>query len=141
MNLLIGVGIAITADFTTGLLKAIITKQPVTSNCYKQTVIKTIQYLFAILSSYMLIAASKANHMGHFIPSFFNDALIGFIIFIEVTSIFENLYECDKTSRFSTLIIAPILRLLTFQLLHNPFKKISDGIKPDSVSQNESLSK
>ncbi|HAN37430.1 MAG TPA: hypothetical protein DCQ29_00890, partial [Chitinophagaceae bacterium] len=58
-----------------------------------------------------------------------NDGLLIFIIYIEVTSIFENLYAIDSNSTFAKFFIKPILNLLTFQIKNNPVTKAADAQK------------
>lgn len=110
--------IAVALDLLTGIAKAIITHTPRTSRAYRKTIVKCLQYFFAILSGSLLSRAAVFTGLSASVVQFFATGIAGFIIFIEVTSVFENLYAADSTSRFSQWFIAPILRILTFRLTH-----------------------
>lgn len=116
--------IAVLVDFITGVSKSIYDKEARTSSEYRETVNKLFQYGGVILISIIVCSIAlnqKSVHIYDVILSHFNDTLIGFLIFIEVTSIFENIYAIDKTSKFSIYFIKPMLSILTFSL-ENFFK-------------------
>lgn len=132
INLLMWMSIAIAADFATGVVKAVLLKTARTSSGYRKTITKFLQYGGAITVSIILGQTAKENNMvqASNILLYLNDGLVIFIIYIEVTSIFENIYECDKESPFSRYFIAPMLKLLTFQLKNNPLNKtLGDATK------------
>jgi hypothetical protein len=54
-----------------------------------------------------------------------------FSVFIEATSALENISELDKKSPFSRYLIQPLLRLLTFQIKNNPFKKAVNNLQDE----------
>jgi phage-related holin len=129
VNLLLWMSIAIVVDFATGVAKAIVHKKPRTSTGYRGSLTKIIQYIGAItaiiiLNSVIAITAT-VNTIDHtVIAKYLNDGIVIFIIYIEVTSIFENLYACDQTSKFSKFVITPLLKLLTLQLKGTPLTPI-----------------
>ena len=122
---------AITLDFITGVSKAVFNKEERTSKGYRKTIIKASQYAIPILVIWALswLAKDKApeyvDELQH-ISGF----LMYFIIYIEVTSIFENLYDIDKKSVIAKYLYRPALKILKFGIEHNPLidaaKKIDD---------------
>ena len=129
-GLLLAVGASIVLDFITGVARAIVQKQNRTSEGYRKTVIKFIQYGGAILVSMLLSYISEQNQNLIKYEDYIKltgNALLCFIIFIEATSVFENMYAMDSSTMFSRYFIKPILSLLTFQIKNNPVTKIKAG--------------
>lgn len=128
LGLLQWMGIAIVVDFFTGVVKAAVLGRPITSNGFKQTVIKFLQYGGAITVGIILNNAARHNNLDGIksLLDYLNNGLVVFIIYIEVTSIFENIYECDKNSPMGRFFIKPILKVLTFQIKNNPVSKLSE---------------
>lgn len=124
-NLIIWVFISILLDLVTGIIKAIILNNIRTSSGYRKTVIKFTQYAGAIAVGTILGNVLSNNNI---ILSYVNSGLLILLIYIEATSIFENLYAIDNSSPFSKYFIAPILRILTIAI-----KKTS----PNQVSEDE----
>ena len=125
---------AIGLDFLTGVVKAKFKKQDRTSEGYRKTVTKLMQYLIPIL---ILWAAGK------YIPEYkvrlhqASGWVMMFIIYIEVTSIFENLYEIDKKSMISKYLYKNALVLLKFGIENNAIKKAADNI--DQQQEKEEI--
>lgn len=117
LSLLTWLTVAITIDFITGVLKSKVAKKEITSSLYRETIKKIIQYFGCISLCLLVQNISKSEHeyLGYF-----DDGVISFIIYIEVVSIFENLYEVDSTSLLSKLLIKPALTVLKFGLEKNP---------------------
>lgn len=124
--------ISIVIDFITGVAKAKMQGLAITSSGYRKTIIKLMQYGGAIAITMLLKYVSLRN------PDFFEaikyvnwltTGLLIFIIFIEVTSILENLNELDKKSPFSRFILQPLHRLLTFQIKNNPLAKAAEDTR------------
>ena len=131
--------VAIGFDLITGVTKARIRGELATSFGYRKTIIKVAQYLgtFAIVLFIRLMILAMQEHFKIKSDMYGNmkyldyatHAVLIFSIFIEFTSALENLSEIDKKSPFSRYIIQPLLRLLTFQLKNNPFKRAADATK------------
>ena len=128
---------AIALDFLTGVAKAKFKKLARTSEGYRKTVVKLMQYMIPIL---ILWGA------GRYIPEYklrlqqASGWVMMFIIYIEVTSIFENLYEIDKKSMIGRYLYKYALVILKFGLENNAVKKAADDIenrnKPTSNDVN-----
>ena len=116
----------IALDFITGVLKSVVNNIPRTSKKYRETYAKYIQYMGAILMSFLLsflIQESPQLKEIQFFTEIANNVILFGIITIEALSILENLVAVDNKSPFSRYIINPLYRLLTFEL-KNLFKKI-----------------
>jgi phage-related holin len=137
-NLLVYLGIAIAVDFVTGVLKAIILKQARTSSGFRRTVTKFLQYGGTLVVGVILANVAKENNWGASSTlNFFNDALIVFMVYIEATSVFENMYACDSKSVFSKMVIVPIYKILTAQISKGFFSTPPMEVKdPDLNSLN-----
>jgi hypothetical protein len=130
-QLLFWMGLAIALDFLTGIAKACVLKKARTSEGFRKTITKFLQYGGALAVGMILSNAAKQNAMvqAETLLKYFNDALVIFVIYIEVTSVFENLYEVDKKSMISKYFIRPILKLLTVQIKTNPLVKAANETK------------
>jgi len=124
LNLLAWVFIAMLADLLTGIRKAVVLKQARTSAGYRKTVNKFFQYAGAIVGGIILANTLPKDQS---IVGYVNDFLLIFIIYIEVTSIFENLYAIDNKSQLARYFIAPTLRLLTFAIKKSTINEESYG--------------
>lgn len=127
-TLMIAMGAAVALDFLTGVIKASLSNQARTSQGYRRTVIKFMQYGGAVCVSMLmkyLMSLKGADAMQTLAPyaDFLNDGLLFFIIFIEITSIVENLYAIDNKSVFAVYFIKPMLRIMTFAVKNNSFSK------------------
>lgn len=110
---------AISLDFITGVIKSVVLKVNRTSEGYRKTIIKFLQYGSAIAISILLSFLSEKKLLSdkvQIIFIYFGDTLLSFIIFIEITSILENIYAVDKKTPFSRYFIQPLLKILTFQI-------------------------
>jgi phage-related holin len=131
VNLLVWIGFAMIIDFITGVVKAKVKKEVRSSEGFRKTITKFLQYGVAIIVSVILSNTAKYNVSQRVGSSLelLCDALMVFILYIEVTSIFENIYQCDKKSVMSKYFIKPVLNFLTFQIRNNPATKLTDTTK------------
>lgn len=124
----------IVLDFATGIAKAKMNKKARTSEGYQKTVTKVMQYITPIL---ILWAASK------YIPEYgkqlkeISGWLMMFVIYVEVTSIFENLYEMDSRSTIAKYLYKPALKILKFGIENNPVNKKAENIDKKEVSNEK----
>lgn len=135
-NLLLWMGIAIAIDFVTGFTKAIITNVPRNSNGLRRTIIKFLQYGGALTVGVMLAHTAEENHAESLkgIAAYFNDGLVVFIIYIEVTSIFENLVAMDDKSVIATRFYVPVLKFLTAQFKNLPLAQAAAAAEEKSAT-------
>lgn len=120
-NLLAWVFIAMLIDFTTGVAKAFALGQARTSSGYRKTVTKFTQYAGAIAAGIILANTLPKDNS---IVAFVNNGVLILLIYIEVTSVFENLYAIDSSSVFSKYFIAPVLKVLTIAIKKNPLNRL-----------------
>ena len=124
--LMVGIGFVVLLDFITGVIKAIVKGDQRTSVGYRKTVKKFTQYFGAIAASiiaqYALSFKLHSDEFGY-ITEFMNNGLLLFIIFIELTSIFENLIEIDNKSPFAIYFIKPLHALMTIAIKNNKLNK------------------
>ena len=129
-TLLALLAVVIVVDFLTGIWKAKGRGEVRTSDGFRKTVNKFLQYGCAIVCGAVLayIGEQKGGAGTVAIAGLLNDGLLIFIIYIEITSIFENLYAIDKTTMISKYFYLPVLKILTFQIKNNPIAKQADSI-------------
>jgi hypothetical protein len=134
VSLLSYMAIAMVLDFVTGIAKAKVLNQARTSAGYRRSVIKFLQYGGSIAVSLILANAGEGRAAEPFkaMLSYFNDGLIIFIIYIEATSVFENLYAIDSRTLMSRYFIAPVLKILTWQIRNNPIMTQAENLKKDN---------
>jgi len=130
-TLLALLAVVIAVDFLTGIWKAKCKGKARTSDGFRKTVNKFLQYGCAIICGAVLsyIGEQKGGAGTVAIAGLLNDGLLIFIIYIEVTSIFENLYAIDKDTMISKYFYAPVLRLLTFQIKNNPIMNQAEALE------------
>lgn len=126
-TLLLAMAVAVILDFITGVIKASYNNQVRTSEGYRKTVVKFIQYGGAVCVSMLLkflVGLKDQGTVEYLNPymEFLNDGLLIFIIFIEVTSVLENMYAIDSKSVFAVYFIKPLLKIMTFAIKNN-FRK------------------
>lgn len=136
-NLLLVMGVAIVLDFLTGILKSVILKKVRTSEGYRKTVIKFTQYggsvVVGMLLKYIGAMNSDMANIAQY-AEYLTDGLVIFIIFIELTSVLENVYAIDQETPFSKYLVGPLLKLLTFQIKNNPVTKLKN---PDDAQPQQ----
>lgn len=132
VSLLVMMFLAMTIDFITGIAKAYVLRQKITSKALRRTIIKFCQYGGAILIglgiSYMSKEVEAFNNSWKYAPkfmSYFNNTLLLFIITIEVRSIVENLNAMDRNSRFAKGFLYPALRILDIQIKNRSIAKLT----------------
>lgn len=126
-SLLIWVLILMVADLITGILKAKLTKQPITSEKARRTIIKFLQYFGCLGLVVVMINQNHENATFVEVMQWAKDGVTILILYIELLSVFENLYEMDKTSRISIYFIRPVYWLLSLAVRTNPAKKAADA--------------
>ena len=130
-------GVAIVLDFLTGILKSVILKKVRTSEGYRKTVIKFTQYggsvVVGMLLKYIGAMNSDMANIAQY-AEYLTDGLVIFIIFIELTSVLENVYAIDQETPFSKYLVGPLLKLLTFQIKNNPVTKLKN---PDDAQPQQ----
>ncbi|MGV0921912.1 phage holin family protein [Empedobacter falsenii] len=115
-------------DFMTGFMKAKFLKVNRSSEAFRKTVKKIIQYCSAIIVVIVILNLMRFDQSNQFFKDYSNwlqNGVIVLMVYIELTSILENAIAIDKTSTFSKVFIIPFHRLLTLQLKSNPMYSFS----------------
>lgn len=134
-RLFLCVAFSILLDFITGIMKAKVAKEARTSGGFRKSIQKIAQYASCTIGSFVLInlAAITRGHIDIQAAALIGNGLMVAIIYIEVTSIFENAYAINSDSLLSRYFIKPALNILTFQLKNNPAtKNLSNEKSSDS---------
>lgn len=136
-SLILVMGLGIVLDFLTGIIKSVVLKEARTSQGYRKTIVKFTQYGGSVLVGMLLkYIGSKNSDMANIsvYADYLTDGLVIFIIFVEITSVMENIYAIDKETPFSKYLVGPLLKILTFQIKNNPVTRLE---VPGQNQQNE----
>jgi hypothetical protein len=135
--LLFWMGVAIAIDFVTGFSKAVFLHQNRTSNGLRKTITKFLQYGGGLAIGVILTQAAQQHKVEGIekLISYFNDGLVMFIIYVEVTSILENLIAIDDKSPVSKLFVF-FHRILTAQI-----KKVEQNVAAIEDPTQDSFTK
>lgn len=126
-SLLLWVLILMVADLITGILKTKLLKEEVTSEKARRTIIKFLQYFGCLGLVVVMINQNSTNATFVEVMNWAKDGVTILILYIELLSVFENLYAMDKTTRIAIYFIRPIYWLLSLAVRSNPAKKIQDA--------------
>ncbi|WP_312208271.1 phage holin family protein [Empedobacter sp.] len=121
--LFIALTLAMVFDFATGFAKAKFLKVNRSSEAFRKTIKKIIQYFSAIIVVVFLINLmrfDKSNEWFNEYSSWLQNGVVILMIYIELISILENAIAVDKSSTFSRVFIIRFHRFLTAQLKDNP---------------------
>lgn len=139
---------AIGLDFVTGITRAKLLKIARTSEGFRKTVIKVMQYVIPVIVigfvAMRMPDKIKPQEGNEYLSKAFlikaNGWLMMFIIYIEVTSIFENLYEIDKKTVIAKYIYKPALTLLKLGIEKNPVAAAADKVGQSDEKKDETKS-
>lgn len=116
-TLLIALLIVFILDFGFGITKATINGTRRTSEGFRKTFTKFMQYGGSIIIAMVIlnvIYSSKVK-FGEQFSWLFGDTMLYIMIYIEIVSIFENMEEMGDND-FIKYFIRPVRRILTFQV-------------------------
>lgn len=113
--------IAVAFDLLTGVLKAWSKGDSTTSTGLRKTVIKIGSYVGTVVMVVILVNVIGVVDVNHkYDLSILIDTLMGFMVFIELYSICENISEAYPNSPLVTYMIGPILKFLKGKISKNP---------------------
>lgn len=104
-------------DFGFGITKATINETRRTSEGFRKTFTKFMQYGGSIIIAMVIlniIFATKVK-FGEQFSWIFGDTMLYIMIYIEIVSIFENMEEMGNND-FIIYFVRPVRRLITFQV-------------------------
>ena len=119
VDLLIFLTLSMVLDFLTGVVAAKMEGKEITSLGFRGTVKKFTQYGSAICVGILLANIADRGQAGQIASTvylYFGNALISFIIFIEIKSILENLIKTSPNSDFTRYFLTPVNNLLSLDL-------------------------
>ncbi|MGE9313192.1 phage holin family protein [Niabella sp. CJ426] len=118
VHLLIWLLILYTLDFVFGVSKAILKGTPRTSQGFRQSIIKLLQYGGCIIIAMVILNIVYASHepFGRQFAWIFGDIMLYLMIYIEVVSVLENMEAMAPSSIFIKIFVRPVKRMITFQL-------------------------
>jgi len=117
-SLLVGLLIVFLLDFIFGVTKATWLKQIRTSEGFRKTFTKFIQYGGSIIISMVILNIESINDstFGKEYSGLFGDFMLYIMIYVEIVSIFENMEAIGKDNDFVKYFVRPVRRLITFQI-------------------------
>mgnify|MGYP003336767858 CR=1 FL=1 len=123
--------IAVLGDLLTGLLKAWTKGLATTSTGLRRTATKIGSYCGAIVVVVILVnMLGIVDHNNKYNLEFLIDGLVGFMVFIELYSICENISEAYPNSPLTKWLIIPIMKKLKGKLSKNPLEDEEFKINP-----------
>lgn len=126
---------AILVDFITGIVKSWSKGKPTTPVGFRKTVTKLGTYVGSILGVWILVNILNTAYTTSFDYTVIINGSIGFLTFIEVYSVFENIYEIDPNSLLSRKFIKPILKFLKGKLdSSHPLDDLTNKNKKDETN-------
>lgn len=109
-------------DFITGLIKSWKKGESTSKVGFVKSVTKIGVYTGAIMGVWLLANLLAQLYLQSTVDyTLFVNWTIGFLSFIELYSIFENIYETDPESKVSKKFVKPILKFLKGRIDNNPF--------------------
>lgn len=112
-NLLFWLMVIVAIDFVTGVAKAKMQKEATTSSGFRKTIIKLIQY-FGVGALVVVLGNAIDDKTGYL--QYADDTVFVFMIYIEATSILENLVALSPNSKISKVVFENLLKLLTLTI-------------------------
>lgn len=116
---------AVLLDLITGVLKAWSKGSNTTSTGLRKSVIKIGSYVGTVVMVTILVnVVGVVDVNNRYDLTLLIDALMGFIVFIELYSICENIDEAYPRSLLSKYLITPLLKFFRGKLQHNPINNL-----------------
>lgn len=124
--------VAVFFDLITGVLNAWSKGISTTSAGFRKTVVKIFSYGATIVVITALVdLISKADPSKQINFRLLIDALMAFMVFIELFSICENIDQAYPNSPLSQYIITPLLKFLKGKLKSNPITSLGQNNNDD----------
>lgn len=121
--------IAVFFDLVTGLLKAWSKGQGTTSTGLRKTIVKIGSYVGTVVMVCIMVNVIGFVDISNRLDlTILIDALLGFMVFIELYSICENITEAYPNSPLARYFLAPVIKFLKGKLKNNhPLNNVSHG--------------
>lgn len=120
--------IAMLGDFITGLLKSWKKGKHTSSEGLRRSVTKVLSYIGAILVIMVMVNVIGLVDDGNkYDLAMIINGLMGFIVFVELYSMCENISEAYPESPLVKWLIMPIMKFLRGKLENNPLNQINNN--------------
>lgn len=119
---------AVFVDLLTGLLKAWSSGNNTTSTGLRKSVIKIGSYVGTVVMVTILVnVIGIVDITNKYDLTLLIDALMGFIVFIELYSICENIDATYPNSLLTKYLISPLLKFFKGKLSNNPINTLDEN--------------
>lgn len=127
--------LSIGLDLITGVLKAWSKGESTTSTGLRKTVVKIGSYVGTVVMVIILLnLIGIVDTTNRFNLTILIDALMGFMVFIELYSICENIDAAYPNSPLSKYMITPILKFLKGKINNNPITALGKNNSDDNTT-------
>ena len=114
-------------DLATGIVKSWKKGEATSPEGFQRTVVKVTRYCSLVCVCVAMANVININSPKSFDYSFVVNGCLGFLTFVEIYSICENVYEIDPDGILSKWLIKPFLKALKGKLKNsNPLKPFTD---------------
>ncbi|WP_300599393.1 phage holin family protein [Niabella sp.] len=116
--LLTGLLVVVVLDFICGVAKATLTGTRRSSQGFRKTITKFLQYGGCIIVAMVIlnIVYDSGEVFNNSFVWLFGDVMLYIMIYTEVVSVFENMETMAPRSAFVKIFVRPARRIITFQL-------------------------
>ena len=129
---------AVGLDLVTGVLKAWSKGEGTTSTGLRKTIVKIGSYVGTMVMVIILVnVVGIVDVNNKYDLTVLIDALMGFMVFIELYSICENISEAYPNSPLVIYMIGPLIVFLKGKLKSNPINKIKEDATDTTTSTTE----
>ncbi|WP_300604026.1 phage holin family protein [Niabella sp.] len=116
--LLTGLLVVVLLDFIFGVAKATLTGIRRSSQGFRKTITKFLQYGGCIIVAMVILNIVYCSNQvfDHHFTGFFGDIMLYIMIYTEVVSVFENMEAMAPGSIFVKVFVRPVRRIITLRL-------------------------
>lgn len=119
---------AFVIDFLTGVVKSYFNKKAISSQGFRQTAIKALQYSGLLIAGIIIGNSFEKNSE---LVKWVNDGMVLFLLYVEVYSIFENLRDMNPESKVAKMLFNPALTILTLGMQRLSMSKLHEEKKQE----------
>lgn len=117
---------AVGGDLVTGLLKAWAKKKCTVSRGFRKTIVKILSYTGTIVAVMVLVnVVGIVDVNNNYNLTILIDSLMGFMVFIELFSICENISIAYPGAPLTKYLVNPMLKFLKGRIQKNPLTGIT----------------
>lgn len=133
--MLFWLGLALVLNLISGVAKAWTKGEFTTALGFQKTVVKIMVYSCTVIAMVMLVnMVQSISGNTQFNFSIAIDSVMGFLVWIELYSVFENVSVIYPKSALTRFLILPLLKVLRSRLKNPPFP--TDKTEDDASDQH-----